>query len=222
MTRVYLIRHGETDWNLTGRWQGHTNIPLNNLGLEQARLLARHFAGDVQFAAIYSSDLLRAWQTAEILGRALQVAPQPMLALREIDIGWWGGKTRAEIAARDAATLARIDADEDLPRGDAETLRDLYDRATAALHQLVAAHANATIAIVAHGGTIRALLEYAHTDRHWRWPWPHQSIGNTAVSIIAATPGGWRVELANDMTHLIGAPQAVDVLARSPDDAQQV
>lgn len=223
MTRLYLIRHGETEWNLTGRWQGHTDVPLNDVGLAQARLLAERMRVEAADAtAIYSSDLARAWQTAELIGAALDLRPRPEAAFREIDIGWWGGLTRAEIEERDAATLAQLDEQEDLPRGGAETLRDLYNRASAALEQVVAAHANETVVIVTHGGTIRALLAHAYGNGKTTWPWPYVSVGNTALSLIEKTPAGWHVHFANDMAHLAGAPQAIDVMALSPDDAQQV
>src|SRR5262245_53202123 len=102
MTVFYIIRHGETDWNLSGRWQGHADVPLNALGRAQAQRLAERLRReDTRLDSIYSSDLLRAWETALIIGDALGVAPRPLPALREIDVGAWSGLTRAEVLMRD-------------------------------------------------------------------------------------------------------------------------
>ena len=97
MTLIYLIRHGETDWNLNGRWQGQINIPLNETGRQQASLLAahlRHYRG--LFGRLYSSDLGRAWDTAAIIGEALGQPPVALPGWRELDVGCWGGLTKAE------------------------------------------------------------------------------------------------------------------------------
>ena len=222
MTRLYLVRHGETEWNLTGRWQGHTDIPLNEIGFQQARILADRLRDDGEhFAAIYSSDLARAWQTAETVGAALELAPVPEVALREIDIGWWGGLTRTEIEARDGHALSRLDAEEDLPRGGGETMHDLYARASAAMERIVAAHTGETLIIVSHGGTVRVLLGHARGNGTLAWPLPFESIGNTAVSIVEHDADGWHIRTTNDTTHLAQSSRALDVLAKTQDDAQQ-
>lgn len=222
MTRLYLVRHGETEWNLTGRWQGHTDIPLNEIGFQQARILADRLRDDGErLTAIYSSDLARAWQTAETVGAVLKLAPVPELALREIDIGWWGGLTRAEIAMRDGDALSRLDAEEDLPRGGGETMRDLYARASAAMERIAAAHPGETLLIVSHGGTVRVLLGHARGNGTPVWPLPFESIGNTAISIVEHDAHGWHIRTTNDTRHLAESSRAIDVLAKTQDDAQQ-
>ncbi len=221
MTRFFLIRHGETDWNVTGRWQGHTDIPLNKIGLMQAqRLAARLRSEGQQFDAIYSSDLQRAWTTALAVGEVTGVVPQAVLALREINLGTWSGKTRPEIAAYDAETLARVDAGEDVPRGGAERLADLYERVSAALEQLAELHPQATLAVVTHGGTIRAALTHAlrqNSDTIWH----HEHIGNTSITVVRRTIDRWEIERINDMDHLEGSPQAPDLMSVTQDDVQQ-
>ncbi len=96
---LILARHGETDWNRDGIWQGHGDPPLNELGRRQAAELARRLA-DVQIDALYSSDLRRAYETATIVGRAkgLEITADP--DLREMDVGSWSGFTSEEIATR--------------------------------------------------------------------------------------------------------------------------
>ena len=223
MTRVYLVRHGETEWNVTGRWQGFSNVPLNDVGRIQAQLVAQRFQQiDEPFAAIYSSDLLRAWDTATAIGTLLNLQPVAEPGLREVDIGWWGGLTRNEIEARDTGLLARVDQGEDLPRGGAETMTDLYNRASAALERVRAKHAGSTVILVTHGGTVRALLEHARKNSVVTWPWKFDSIGNTSISIIERTDAQWRILVINDMQHIAETPQAIDVLAPAPSDTQQV
>ncbi|MBN1967008.1 MAG: histidine phosphatase family protein, partial [Anaerolineae bacterium] len=110
-TRVYGIRHGETAWNASGRWQGHAAVPLSDTGLEQARILARYLAQNgPRFAALYSSDLLRAMQTAQAIAGALDLPVCPDTRLREVDTGEWQGMTRTEVEAWDAERYAAFQA----------------------------------------------------------------------------------------------------------------
>lgn len=216
MTTFYLIRHGETDWNVEGIWQGHTDIPLNDVGREQARRLAARLSGDgVRFDALYSSDLSRAWETAQVVGAAVNLTPRPLRALREIDLGVWSGKTREQIAITDHETLERIASGEDLPRGGAERLVDLHDRVVGAAEHLAVLFPGAQLALVTHGGPVRALLMHAARDHDGQAP-PKGHIGNTSISIVVCTPSGWQLESINDMAHLSGAAQAPDLMAPQP------
>lgn len=213
MTTFYVIRHGETDWNRSGRWQGHTDTPLNNAGRSQARSLAARLRTEgVRFDAIYSSDLARAWETAAIVGEALGMAPQALLALREIDLGRWSGLTRAEVIASDGEIFARIESGEDMPRGGGERFADLYDRAVTAVEYLAAAHPRGTLALVTHGGTARALL--LHAARNKPGMSVHRAyIGNTALSVLVSNGAGWTFDTINDITHLDDAAPAPDLMA---------
>ena len=96
VTELIVVRHGETDWNRDGRYQGHADPPLNDAGREQARELARALA-DQPLDVAYTSDLRRAAETARIIvdGREVKLVEDP--GLREIDVGSWSGLTRAEI-----------------------------------------------------------------------------------------------------------------------------
>jgi broad specificity phosphatase PhoE len=222
MTIFYLIRHGETDWNLSGRWQGHADVPLNALGRAQARRLAERMRReDARLDAIYSSDLLRAWETAEALGAALGLAPRPLPALREIDVGAWSGLTRAEVLARDRELIERLESGEDVPRGGSgERFAELYRRVVGAVEQLAAAHSGGRLAIVTHGGPVRALLLHAARDKRDALP-PRFHIGNTSVSLLAGGPAGWDLGVVNDMSHLEDGAQAPDMMSAPPDDAER-
>ncbi|HEX9371110.1 MAG TPA: histidine phosphatase family protein, partial [Roseiflexaceae bacterium] len=128
-TTFFVIRHGETDWNLNGRWQGHADVPLNQVGRVQARRLADRLLRDgARIDAIYSSDLKRAWETARAVAAALDLAPRLDPSLREIDVGSWSGLTSTEVLARDTDTYERIKSGEDVARGGGERFLDLYTR----------------------------------------------------------------------------------------------
>ena len=99
MTELILVRHGETDWNRDQRWQGHADRPLNETGREQARAIAEELASE-QIDAIYTSDLARARETAELIAERAGVPFVLEPQLREIDVGEWQGLTRPEIEER--------------------------------------------------------------------------------------------------------------------------
>jgi broad specificity phosphatase PhoE len=220
-TTFYLIRHGETDWNLHGRWQGHTDIPLNQDGRAQARQLAARLRAEyVRFDAIYSSDLQRAWETASAVGAALDLAPLPLPALREINVGSWSGMTSAEVRAQDGETYARYQSGEDVARGGGERFLDLYSRVVAAAEQLADQHPGRALALVTHGGPVRALLMHAARDKDGLNV-RHVHIGNTSISLLVGGRAGWAIGTINDMAHLAASLQAPDVMSAPPDDAER-
>jgi broad specificity phosphatase PhoE len=149
VTTILLVRHGETDWNAESRWQGQVDTPLNVRGRQQARRLARRLAA-VAFEAVYSSDLRRARETAEIVAfsRGMPVYTEP--GLREIDVGSWAGLTAAQVAER-------------FPDGEqpgAETLAAFRARVLDALTAIARRHDGATVLVVAHGGCVRTLQRH--------------------------------------------------------------
>src|SRR5919204_5528893 len=131
MTELLLVRHGETDWNVQQRWQGHQDPPLNALGREQARALAEALAGE-GIDAVYTSDLRRARETAEIVAARLGVEVRPLPDLREIDVGTWSGLTMDEIRTRWPEAIERMH-ERGWGWGDGETPDDLRARVVAAV-----------------------------------------------------------------------------------------
>lgn len=150
-----MVRHGETDWNHDGRWQGHAGPGLNDLGRIQARAVADRLAG-IDADALYTSDLDRATETAAIIAAATGLEPIVAAGLREVDVGSWSGLTRGEVEKADPDGYARWVAGGHGWRG-GESYGAMHERVIAEVGRLFAAHPSGTILAVAHGGTVRAL-----------------------------------------------------------------
>ncbi len=160
-TRILLARHGETEWNRIGRWQGQADPPLNDLGRLQAEELAERLSGD-GIVAVYSSDLRRARETARVIAERLGLDLIEDPALREIDVGSWSGLTRSEVEARFPDGFARWQAGE--IGHDGETREELTDRVVSAVERIARTHPGETVAVVTHGGAIRAVRRHVAGD----------------------------------------------------------
>jgi broad specificity phosphatase PhoE len=157
-TVIYLLRHGEVVLAETRRVIGHLDVPLSARGPAQCAAQARRLAG-APIGALYSSDLERARQSGEIIGAPHGLRPTTLPALREMAMGRWEGLTADEIRAREPDRFAQWMASVgEFPFPDGESVPDLAARAGAALDAIVAEANGRAIAIVAHGGTNRALL----------------------------------------------------------------
>lgn len=160
--RIVFVRHGETDYNLAGRWQGSgSDVPLNPTGRAQAvraaEALAARFGALV--ATIYSSDLARALETAAILAARLEVTVVEAPALRELSHGAWEGRTQAEVEAGWPVEYAAYAADPyRVGRGGGDSYADLERRFWPALERIADAHRGERIVAVSHGGPIRLAL----------------------------------------------------------------
>ena len=164
MTTILLARHGETDWNREGRFQGHADPPLNATGHAQAAELAAELK-DVELAAVHSSPLRRALETAQRVAAEHGLEPVAVDALREVDVGSWQGLTRPEIETRYPEQFARW-LDYDQGWEDGESYEEMGRRAVAALLELAAAHAGERVLAVTHGGPIRAAFAFADGTSH--------------------------------------------------------
>jgi uncharacterized phosphatase len=150
MTTILLVRHGETDWNAERRVQGHSDTPLNETGRAQAAALADAL-GAKEIDAVYSSDLLRAYETAWVVAERRGLEVTAIRDLRERNFGTWEGLTDEEIF--DRFPQARHGS-----WGDAETKDEMADRALDALERIALAHPGGHVLVVTHGGPVRALL----------------------------------------------------------------
>ncbi len=205
MTRVLLIRHGETDWNAAGRWQGRAPVPLNDVGMQQAQRLGQYLAAHgPRIDALYSSDLKRALQTAAAIAapQGLTVLPEP--GLREVDLGDWQGLTRAEAEAWDAERYATyVTARGGSPPPNGESWDQVKARARSAFDHLTAHHnGSSTVALVSHGGTIGRLIESLFG------PIERPTLSNTSITVLEqGTPGeGWELVRVAWSPHLSDAP----------------
>jgi len=200
--KLFLIRHGQTAWNIARRYQGHSDVPLNETGQRQATALSDRFSGQ-HIDAVYSSDLSRATETAKMI---LQTANckqglYPDGRLREVNFGDWEGMTYSEI--KEKYPKALLERENDIyksapPNG--ETLENLTVRVRSLLDELLAKHENQTVLAVAHGGVLRVLLCCAlnlHPTMYWQF-----YMSTASVSEVAFYPDGAILNLLNDTSHL--------------------
>lgn len=204
MTELVLIRHGETDMNRELRFQGHLNVGLNAIGLEQARRLAARMAGE-KADAVYASDLLRAQQTAKPIAGELALPPVPEVGLREQHFGRVEGMCVDDIK-RDLpeawAGWLRFDEDFAMPEG--ESTRAFHARVMDAVNRVVAAHPGQTVVVVTHGGVLDMIYR---TARSLGLNGPRQSeIPNAGLNRIKVRGGDIDILAWADTRHLADLP----------------
>lgn len=202
--RLVVVRHGVTDWNREGRWQGRLDPPLSESGLTQANLAAARIAASPELrpARIFSSTLGRAGQTADVIGHAVSVAVEPDPRLVEIGAGEWEGRTHDELAAADGARYHawRTIAGYAPPGG--EPIAEATERVRSLLAD-VTASAAWPVLVVSHGGTLRILARLLLELSAERAE--NLDIDNASVSsAVRAGDAGWRLERWNDTLHLLG------------------
>jgi alpha-ribazole phosphatase/probable phosphoglycerate mutase len=156
MTTILLVRHGETDWNVDRRVQGHSDTPLNDTGRAQASALGRELAEE-EIDAVYSSDLVRAHETARLVADPRRLAVTAIRDLRERHFGTWEGLTDEEI-------FTRFPEAREGPFGDGETREEMTERVLAALHRIAETHPDSRVLVVSHGGPLRAVLGHCGID----------------------------------------------------------
>ena len=181
-TTLLVARHGETDWNLERRWQGHAESDLSAKGRAQAQALGEQLR-ERGIAAIYSSDLRRARDTAGIVGGELGLPVRVEQALREVDVGEWSGLTTDEIEARYPEGVARRrSGGTGWEQG--ESVDAMSARIAAALIELAVAHDGETVLVVTHGGPIREVRRAAGLTAEG---WHH--VGNCEVDELEVREG---------------------------------
>ncbi|MEZ4666808.1 MAG: histidine phosphatase family protein [Anaerolineae bacterium] len=199
VNKILLVRHGQTDWNMEGRWQGTLPVGLNSEGWEQARALAAALKGR-PIAAIYSSDLPRAFETATTIGSAVGLVPHTDVRLREFNLGIFQGLTRQEIEERYPAEWHHFHADYwNYVVEQGESRRALQQRMHHVFEDVTSRGVGEEVIFVSHGGAIRMLLlalypdDAAVRDGH---------IENTSVTTLERTSAGWRLVTMGDVEHL--------------------
>ena len=199
ITKIVLIRHGQTDWNLAGRWQGHADIPLNKTGESQAEKLQQRLSS-WQIDAFVSSDLKRAHKTAVIASSPHQLSVQTNPIWRERDVGDFQGFSKGEVQANFPKVWQNaVNGILEPPNG--EQYQNLRQRALDALDTIIHSDLKGTVAVVSHGQLIHVLLAQImgiDSDKYGRF----SMRGNTGISIIELPKGKPIVTRLNDTAHL--------------------
>lgn len=201
-TRLLIVRHGQTAWNADGRFMGQRDVPLDETGRAQAMAVARRLA-DERPATIYSSDLVRARDTARAIQESIASRPELKLEprLREMSFGDWQGKTYAEIRETDPVGLARWESEQFSmapPKG--ETLMTFAGRIRAAYQEICAAHPEQTVIVVAHGGSLQVLIALALGLAPEAFQ--RLRLSNASLSDLRIYDTGAILYLLNDTSHL--------------------
>ncbi|KAJ8648110.1 hypothetical protein MRB53_001133 [Persea americana] len=197
---IIVVRHGETTWNASGKIQGHLDVELNEVGRQQAAAVADRLSKEFKISAIYSSDLMRALETAQIIAKScdsLEVIQDP--ALRERHLGDLQGMVYREAAKHNPLAhkaFVSHNHDQEIPGG-GESLNQLYQRCTSSLERIAKMHKGEQVVVVTHGGTMRALFKRANP----RGLSPGK-VTNTCVSIFHISDSGWEIKVWADVSHL--------------------
>ena len=200
MLRIFLIRHGETEWNRQNRLQGKSDVHLSPEGIHQAMTLAEHLPFK-HADAIYSSDLSRAFETAKIIAEKFNLKVKTMPELRETDFGDWEGRFISELFEESPKSFGKFFTDPERchpPHG--ETFLEAQARVMIGIREIIANHDDQNIVVVSHGAIIRLIIGAAlDMPIHKMW-----AIGqfNMALNVLRVDDGEITVELMNSTAHL--------------------
>lgn len=199
MTEIYLIRHGQTTWNTEHRFQGHTDIELDETGIAQAKRLNERLS-EVQFDAIYSSDLIRANKTAKIVAQNRDLPVGILKEVKEIKFGEWEGKKYSEVMGGNSDFKKWHDDPSLMMVPGGERANEVLKRVQLALRRVIQNHPDERVAIFSHGGPIRYMLISClkmPIEMCWKI-----DIGNTSISVIRWENNNFHLHCINDCAHL--------------------
>lgn len=188
-TRLYLIRHGQTDWNLRAALQGQVDIPLNAAGVKQAGAAKEMLAG-VKFDAVYSSPLLRAQKTAQL---ASGLEPEQIILddrIKEISFGSWEGKTTEELG--DKIKPFFVDPAHYIPPQEGESLQHLMARAGDFAREVLKKHEGETVLAAGHGASLHGLITAAlgrPIQEFWQ-----ADLGNCCIAVLESEGGEFQLK----------------------------
>jgi broad specificity phosphatase PhoE len=194
---IVLARHAETDWNHEKRWQGFADLPLNERGREQARALAQKLDA-VPLAAVYASDLRRAYETALVVAERRGLEVTALRGLREVDIGSWTGLAYDEVKERFAEGYAQMRARTGRGWEGGESYAEMGRRVLEAVRAIAREHPGETVLVVAHSSPVRAVQAHAAgldfaTDRK-----AASSLDRTALAAVAVRDGELKLAAVPD------------------------
>lgn len=200
VTKLFVVRHGETEWNVENRIQGHLDNELSRRGMQQAEALSERLRG-MNFDALYSSDLARAAQTAKAISNTLGVEVVTDQRLRERNMGVLQGLTLDEAHVQHTDALNRLrslDPEYIIPKG--ESLRQFSDRTVACIEELAQRHLGGLVLIATHGGVLECLMNHV-LETPLDAPREFMS-ANASLNIYLCEAGEWSLETWGDISHL--------------------
>lgn len=200
MAKIYVTRHGETEWNTLGRMQGHLDSPLTDLGENQADWLGESLK-NIPINYIYSSPSGRAMQTATSINKYKQLEIRTDDNLREIYLGAWEGKVRAEIEAYDAERYHHFwHEPHKFVKADSEGFEAIIKRSGETLEKIAAMHPDETVLIVAHAVVLKSMYAYIQQKSlsdFWKGPF----MNSTCLNCFEKDEKGWKITLEADISH---------------------
>jgi len=200
MTRIYLVRHGQTAWNKEEIFRGRTDVPLNETGLREAQLAGEYFR-EMEIHAIYSSPLLRAWETAQKIAEVQRLEVRSLQGIIDMCFGEWEGQSLKDVQEKDGQRFQQWKNEPHLvkiPGG--ETLDEVRDRAMAVLDKTIKSHSGKTLLFVSHRVVNKVILcSILGLDNSHFW-----QIGQntTAINLIQHRDGKYVLSLLNEACHL--------------------
>ncbi len=200
MTEIFLMRHGQTQWNTAKRFQGSMDIKLDDTGLQQAAKLKQRLS-KVDFQAVYTSDLQRCSLTAQMIAKDRVLQVYEMEELREVSFGHWEGQNY-DLLKRDLTSGVKAWFDNPskqiIPGG--ETVEQVESRLHQVKNHIMANYMNQQVAIVTHGALLRYLLSsWLHLPYNFCWKW---DIDNASISVIRWENDIFHLQRLNDCAHL--------------------
>lgn len=199
MTRLILIRHGETSWTREKRFQGHSNTVLSLVGKRQAKALAKEikkYSPDV----LYASDLKRASETAAIIGRSAKLRPRKDRRIREMNFGLWEGKTGKQLAGEGSKIYRDWCRGRQVSPPKGESFKRISFRTNIFLDEILRKYDGKTIAVVSHGGAIKIMISRA-LKLPLRSLWSFR-LDPASISVIHVYPDFMQVVSLNHTAHL--------------------
>ncbi len=200
--RLLLTRHGQTDWNIAGRYQGQSNVPLNQTGQLQAGQIAQRLSRE-SIHAIYSSDLSRAADTAQKIINLQKQTPALQMdsRWRELSFGNWEGMTYKEMSAHSPELFSNWMVDpKNISTPNGETLAQLAERIKSAFEEIKNNHKDQTVLVVAHSGSLQTLLAVTlgvDLNRYWQF-----RVGQASFSELNVVEDSVMLNSLNDTNHL--------------------
>ncbi len=200
MAKIYVTRHGETEWNTLGRMQGHLDSPLTKLGEDQARWLGESLK-NTPLDYIYSSPSGRAMQTAKAINQSRNLTIRTEENLREIYLGEWEGKVRAEIEAYDAQRYHYFwNAPHQFVATDSESFESVIERSGKMLEEIAKRHPHEVGLVVAHAVVLKSMYAYIlkkPIQEFWQGPF----MNSTCLNCFEKDEDGWKITLEADISH---------------------